>query len=83
MGLLLWIILGGIAGWIASMIMGTNARMGLFMNIVVGMLGSVLGAWIMSAIGRAPIMDFSLRSLIVAIFGSIILLGIVRLFNRA
>ena len=46
MGILAWIVLGGLAGWVGSMIMGTNARMGLLANIIVGVIGSVIGGWV-------------------------------------
>jgi len=51
MGFILWIIFGGLVGWMASLIMKTDAQQGFFVNIIVGMIGAVIGGWIMSAKG--------------------------------
>ena len=82
MGILGWIVLGGIAGWIASMIMGTNASMGVGANIVVGIVGALIGGFVFSLFGGAGVTDFNLWSLLVAVIGSVILLGIVKMFRR-
>ncbi|MBP9827560.1 GlsB/YeaQ/YmgE family stress response membrane protein [Patescibacteria group bacterium] len=79
MGIILWIILGGLAGWLASMLMGTNANQGVFLNILVGIIGAMIGGWIMSAIGGTGITGFNLWSLLVAMLGAAVLLGILRL----
>jgi uncharacterized membrane protein YeaQ/YmgE (transglycosylase-associated protein family) len=81
MGLIGWIILGGLAGWIASMFMGTNKQMGLMANIVVGIIGALIGGFAFSAIGGSDITGFNLWSLFVAVIGSIILLAIVKAFG--
>jgi uncharacterized membrane protein YeaQ/YmgE (transglycosylase-associated protein family) len=78
MGILTWIIFGALAGWIASMIMGTNEQQGAVGNIVVGILGAVLGGFVMSLFGSAGVSAFSIRSLLVAILGAVILLFFVR-----
>lgn len=78
MGVIGWIILGGLAGWIASMIMGTNASMGVVANIVVGVVGALIGGFLFSLIGGADITGFNLWSLFVAVIGSVILLGIAK-----
>lgn len=83
MGWISWIILGGIAGWIASIIAGTDRQMGIFANIVVGIIGALIGGFIMSAIGASDVNGFNLYSLLVAILGAVILLWIVRLFTGA
>ena len=82
MGIVLWIIFGALAGWIASMIMGANARMGALANIVVGIVGALIGGWIMSAVGGTGISGFNLTSLIVAVLGSVVLLFVVGLVRR-
>lgn len=84
MGLLSWLIIGGLAGWIASMIMGNNREMGLVMNIVVGVLGGLLGGFVMNGLGshNGGLTGFNLYSLLVAILGSVILLAIVNFFRR-
>lgn len=81
MGILSWIILGGLAGWIASLIMKTDASQGTVLNIVVGIVGAVIGGWIMSAIGKYGVTGFNLYSFLVALLGAVILLGIVRLIR--
>lgn len=78
MGIIGWIVLGGLAGWIASMIMGTNASMGLAANIVVGIVGALIGGFLFSLLGGADVTGFNLWSLFVAVIGSIILLAIVK-----
>lgn len=83
MGILGWIIIGAIAGWIASMITGKNQEMGAFMNIVVGIIGGFIGGLIMNLIGGIGITGFNLWSLIVACIGAIILLWIVNAFKRS
>ncbi|HSW81589.1 MAG TPA: GlsB/YeaQ/YmgE family stress response membrane protein [Candidatus Saccharimonas sp.] len=81
MGIIGWIVLGGLAGWIASIIMGKNASMGIFANIIVGIIGALIGGFLFNLIGGADITGFNLWSLFVAVVGSVILLGIVRLFS--
>ena len=81
--ILLWIILGGIAGWIASMIMDTDQQMGLLANIVVGIVGAVLGGFLFNLIGLAGDTGFNLWTLFVAIVGSVVLLFLVGFVRRA
>ena len=78
MGIILWIIFGGIVGWVASMIMKTNAEQGLFLNIIVGIIGAVFGGWLMSVIGGKGIGGFDLYSFLVALLGACALIAIVR-----
>lgn len=82
MGILSWIILGGIAGWIASMIMDTNASMGAIANIIVGILGAVIGGFIMNFFNKAGVNDFNLYSLLVALLGSVVLLALLKLISK-
>lgn len=81
MGILSWIILGGIAGWIASMFAKTNESMGILANIVVGILGALLGGFLFGLFGGDGVSGFNLYSLFVAIVGSFVLLMIVRMFR--
>ena len=76
MGIILWIIFGAIAGWIASAIMKSND--GIIMDIILGIVGAVIGGWIMSALGTGGVSGFNLYSLVVAVFGAVILIAIVR-----
>jgi len=76
-----WIVIGGLAGWIGSKIMGTDAQMGLILNIVVGIVGAVIGGFIMRSLGFAG-QGGMLYTILVAILGAVILTLIIRLFTR-
>lgn len=82
MGILLWIIFGALAGWIASLIMKTDVQQGAFLNIVVGIVGAVLGGWIMNFFGQSGTTGFNLYSLLVAVIGACVLIAIVRAVRR-
>lgn len=85
MTFILIIIIGGILGWLASMVMRTDAQQGLILNIVVGIVGAFLaGFFITPLIGGAPITDgaFDVRSLIASFIGALVLLAIVNLVRR-
>ena len=83
MSILAWIILGGIAGWIASLIMKTDASMGIFANIIVGIVGAFIGGLVFNFFGAADVTGFNLYSLLVAVIGASILLRVVGLTKRA
>lgn len=80
MDFLLFIVLGALAGWIASMIMGTNARQGWLMNIIVGIVGAMLGGFIMTLFGAPGVSGFDLYSILVAIGGAVVLLFLYKMF---
>jgi uncharacterized membrane protein YeaQ/YmgE (transglycosylase-associated protein family) len=84
MGILIWLIVGGIVGWLASIVMRRDAQQGILLNIVVGIVGAVLGGWLISPlVGVGTINDgFSVGSFLVSLIGAIILLAIVNLFRR-
>ncbi|NLV81661.1 MAG: GlsB/YeaQ/YmgE family stress response membrane protein [Synergistaceae bacterium] len=82
MGILAWIVLGGLAGWVASIIMGKNSSMGLIANIVVGIIGSFIGGYIMGTIDKHGVTGLDLRSFLVALLGSVILLAIANFFYK-
>ena len=81
MWILLWILFGAFIGWIASMLTGNNARMGLLLNIVVGLLGALIGGWISTLLGIGSYKEFSLESFAIALVGAVVLLLVVRLFR--
>lgn len=85
MGWLAWLIVGALAGWLASIVMGTNARQGLLLDIIVGIVGALVGGFLFSAIGAPGVTGFNVWSLFVAFIGAVVLLGLLRLFtgNRA
>ena len=85
MNFIVWLIVGGLIGWIASMIMRTDAQQGILLNVVVGIVGALLAGWLISPlIGEGTINqgDFSIGSLIVSLLGAVVLLAIVNLFRR-
>jgi len=85
MGLIIALIVGGIIGWLASIVMRTDAQQGIILNVVVGIVGSMLGSFLIGPfIGGGSIMggNLDIRSLIAALIGAIILLAIVNLFRR-
>ena len=81
MGIIIWLIIGGIVGWLASIIMRTDAQQGILLNIVVGIVGAFIGGLIFSRgdINETPL---NLTSFLVSLVGAIILLAIVNLFRR-
>lgn len=79
MSILGWILIGGIAGWLGSLVMGTDAKQGLLMNIIVGIAGAFIGGFIAALLGFGGMAGFSLYSLLVATIGSIVLLWIYKL----
>ncbi len=82
-GWIVALIVGGVAGWLASLVMNRDASMGIFWNIVVGCVGSVVGNLVANQFGIVgSVKEFSLTGLIVAVVGAIILLGIVNLIQR-
>jgi len=81
MGIVSWIILGGLAGWIASKMTGNDARMGAGMNILVGIVGAFIGGWILSLFGSIGISGFNIWSLFVALLGAVILLVTINAFS--
>lgn len=81
MGLLAWIILGAIAGWIASKIAGTDQQQGWLANIAVGIVGAFIGGFIVNVLGGEGITGFNLWSVLVAIGGALILLALMKSFG--
>ena len=82
---IVWLVIGGIIGWIASMIMRTDGQQGIFLNIIVGIIGAALGGWVISplvGVGTINQGAFSLGALLVSLLGAVILLAIVNLFRR-
>ncbi|MGI8419314.1 MAG: GlsB/YeaQ/YmgE family stress response membrane protein [Candidatus Levyibacteriota bacterium] len=78
MDILLWIVFGGLVGWIASMIMGTDAQQGILGNIIVGIVGAFLGGLIMNSFGASGTSGFNFYSFFVSILGAVVLLWVYR-----
>ena len=85
MGWIIALIVGGIAGWLASMVMKRDASMGIFLNIVVGCVGSIVGNALSGPLLgiRGSVQEFSLTGLVIAFIGAVILLAIVNFFQRS
>ena len=85
MNFIIWLVVGGLIGWVASMIMRTDAQQGVFLNVVVGIVGAMLGGWLLAPMfgsGTINSNDFSLSGLGLSLLGAIILLAIVNLVRR-
>jgi uncharacterized membrane protein YeaQ/YmgE (transglycosylase-associated protein family) len=84
MGIIIWLIVGGIVGWLASMVMKTDGQQGILLNVIVGIVGAFIGGWLIGPlVGAGSINDgFTVMSFIVSLIGAIILLAIVNLFRR-
>lgn len=81
MGLIAWLIVGAVAGWLASMVMKTNHRQGLLMDIVVGIVGAFIGGFLFNQFGTAGVTGFNIWSVFVAFVGAVVLLLLIRLAN--
>lgn len=82
---IIWLVVGGLIGWVASKIMKTDAQQGVFLNIIVGIVGAVLAGWFIAPLVGVPTINqgsISLPSLLVSLLGAIILLAIVNLIRR-
>jgi uncharacterized membrane protein YeaQ/YmgE (transglycosylase-associated protein family) len=84
MGIIIWLIVGGVVGWLASIIMRTDAQQGILLNVIVGIVGALLAGFVISPmIGVGTIKDgITLASFLVSLVGAVILLAIVNLFRR-
>jgi uncharacterized membrane protein YeaQ/YmgE (transglycosylase-associated protein family) len=85
MNFIIWLVVGGVIGWIASMLMRTDGQQGVILNIVVGIVGAFLGGWFLAPLFGAGTInqnDFSASSLVVSLLGAVILLAIVNLVRR-
>jgi uncharacterized membrane protein YeaQ/YmgE (transglycosylase-associated protein family) len=85
MNFIIWLVVGGVLGWIASMIMRTDAQQGIFLNIIVGIVGAFLGGLLLGplfGVGTINQNDFSVASLLLSLAGAVILLAIVNLIRR-
>lgn len=85
MGFISWIVIGGLIGWIASKIMNTDAQQGIVLNVVVGIIGAVIGGWLISpliGVGTINQDAFSVPAMLVSLLGAAILLAIVNLVRR-
>lgn len=80
MGIILWIVFGGLVGWVASLVMKSDQS--LIWDIIVGILGAVIGGFLMSLLGESDVNGFNLYSFVVALIGACILIAVVRALRR-
>ena len=85
MNIVIWLVVGGLIGWIASKIMNTDAQQGVVLNVIVGIIGAVVGGFLVGPLtgqGTINTNDFSVMGLVVSLIGAVVLLAIVNLFTR-
>jgi uncharacterized membrane protein YeaQ/YmgE (transglycosylase-associated protein family) len=83
--LIVWLVIGGLIGWVASMLMRTDGQQGMFLNVVVGVVGAALGGWLISPMVGLPTINegaFSAGALVVSLLGAVLLLAVVNLVRR-
>ena len=83
--LIVWLVVGGVIGWLASIVMKTDAQQGIVLNIVVGIVGAAIGGWFLAPLlgtGTINQDNLSISSLVVSLLGAVILLAIVNLVRR-
>ena len=86
MNIIVWLIVGGLIGWVASMLMGTDGRQGMLLNVVVGIVGAALGGWMFGGyFGSSTINEgnLSISGIIVSLLGAVVLIGALKLFRGA
>ncbi len=85
MNIIIWLVIGGLIGWVASVVMRTDGQQGILLNVVVGVVGAILGGWLLSPlVGVSTInqSNFSVPGLLVSLVGAVILLAVVNLVRR-
>lgn len=82
MNIIAWIVLGGFAGWVASILMGTNQSMGLAWNVIAGIVGAMVGGLVFNVFGASGVTGFNWYSFIVATVGAVIAIGVVKLVRH-
>ena len=85
MNIIVWLVVGGLIGWVASMLMRTDGQQGILLNVVVGIVGAFIGGWLLAPmVGAGTINsgDFSLPGLAVSLVGAVVLLAVVNLVRR-
>ena len=85
MNLIIWLVVGGVLGWLASLVMRTDGQQGIFLNIVVGIIGALIAGFVIAPMfgtGTINTSDFSLSGLLVSFIGAVVLLAIVNMFRR-
>ncbi len=82
MGIILWIIFGALAGWIASVVMKTDSNQGTGLDILMGIVGAMVGGFLMNLVGQSGVTGFNLYSLIVAVIGASVVIYLGRVMRN-
>lgn len=85
MNLIIWLIVGGLVGWVASLLMRTDGEQGVILNVLVGIVGAAIGGWLISPLVGVPTINqgaLSMGALVVSLLGAVVLLGVVNLIRR-
>lgn len=82
MGIILWIIFGAIAGWIASVVMKTDSNQGTVTDIIMGVIGAIVGGFLLGLVGQSGVTGFNLYSLFVAVIGAIVVIYLGRMLRN-
>lgn len=82
MGIILWIIFGALAGWIASVVMKTDSNQGTGMDIILGIVGAMVGGFLLGLVGQSGVSGFNLYSLVVAVIGAVVVIYLGRIMRN-
>jgi uncharacterized membrane protein YeaQ/YmgE (transglycosylase-associated protein family) len=82
MNILVWLVIGGLIGWVASVLMGTDGRQGIFLNVIVGIIGAALGGWLFGGASTINQGNLSLNGVMVSLVGAVVLVGALKLIRR-
>lgn len=82
MNIIVWLIVGGLIGWVASILMGTDGRQGLLINVVVGIFGAALGGWFFGGGATINQGSLSVYSIMVSLVGAVVLIAVLKLLRR-
>lgn len=83
MNIIIWLVIGGLVGWVASLVMGNDGRQGIVLNVVVGIVGAALGGWLFGGASTINQGNVSLNGLVVSLVGAVILVAVLKFFRRA
>jgi uncharacterized membrane protein YeaQ/YmgE (transglycosylase-associated protein family) len=82
MEFILWALFGALIGWVASLIMKTDGEQGIMLNIIVGVVGAIVGGWLMNLLGETGVTGFNVYSFVVAVVGAMVLISVVKVLRR-
>lgn len=82
MNIILWIVFGAVAGWIASMVMKTDGNQGTLKDIIMGIIGAIVGGYLMGFVGQPGVTGFNVYSLVVSVVGAIVVIAIGRMIKN-